>query len=148
MPRERLVALAMFIRWYEQDPFDPQLGRGLELSVPATLLAWVTESPDVSVTVVSTVNVAAESRGEPLNDAQSSHITVGGLFGMAADAIEHPERDPASAERQAAGMESGLRWYQAAVARGGERNAVADEFVQMAARGELATWFAEHITIN
>ena len=121
---------------------------GLDLSVRATLLAWLTESPDVSVVIVATLSSEAEMRGEPLTEAQSSQFTMGSLLGMAVDAIEHPEREPESAERQAAGIQSGLRWYQAALARGGERSAVLDEFVQMGARGELAGWFSTHVTIH
>lgn len=147
LPPERLAQLASFIRWYERDPFDPTIGVGLELSVRATLLAWIAESPDVSVVITPFLGQGVQGRGGD-GDQMASITAMGSLFGMAAHAIEHPEYDSGSDERQAAGIESALRWYEAAVARGSARNGYLDELIQERNAGRLVQWFAEHITLT
>lgn len=67
---------------------------------------------------------------------------------MAADAIEHPAVGPRDPSRQAAGITSGLLWYEAAVRRGAARSAFLDELIGIRDRGELAAWFSDHVTIH
>ncbi|MEM6957274.1 MAG: hypothetical protein AAF645_16405 [Myxococcota bacterium] len=147
LPREQLERIAAFIRWYERDPFDPTIGINVQPSIRATLIAWLAESPDVSVVVTVFLSRMTEGRGgDP--EQLGAFVTVGSTLGMAADAIENPSRAPESAERQAAGIESALRWYEAAVARGAARNGFLDQLIEVRERGDLAVWFAERVSIN
>ncbi|MFK8004381.1 MAG: hypothetical protein AB8H86_32745 [Polyangiales bacterium] len=141
---EALAQLAAFIRWYERDPFDPRIGMNLELSVRATLLGWLTESPDVSVTITNVLGELMEHRGEG-SDQLNANTTMGSLFGMASHAIEHPEYTPESFERMVAGVSSALRWYTAALARGGARSTILDELVAAEAQGQLAEVFNRRV---
>lgn len=148
LPPEQLARIAAFIRWYERDPYDPR-ANGWEsegMSTRAALLAWVTESPDVMVVVTPTLGPLAAARGEDA-EAVGVHTTLGSALGMAAHAIEHPGLDPQDPVRQAEGIASGLRWYEAAVKRGADRIAFLDELIAIRDRGELATWFSERVTL-
>ncbi|MBN8615959.1 MAG: hypothetical protein J0L92_35540 [Deltaproteobacteria bacterium] len=145
LPADRLAAIAAFIRWYERDPYDHaanQWGQGL--STRAALLMWVVGSPDVHVTASPFLAHIAEQRGESA-DRLGGYETVGGMLGMAAHAIERPGLAPTDDERQAAGLESALRWYEAATRRGAARSALMDELMGVRDRGELAAWIAARV---
>jgi hypothetical protein len=146
LPADRLALIASFIRWYEQDPYDPAINRWGQgpISTRAAMLMWVTESPDVSVIVSPVLGPMAAQRGE---DAEliGALTTMGSMLGMAAHAIEHPDLDPHDPVRQAAGIESALRWYESAVRRGAPRSAFLDELIGVRDRGELAAWFAARV---
>ncbi len=149
LPPERLARIAAFIRWYEQDPYDPGINRWGEasMSTRAAVLAWVTESPDVQVSVAMVLPQLAAQRGED-PERIGQYTTVGSVLGMAAHAIENPGLDPRDPRRQAEGIASGLRWYEAAVRRGAPRSAFLDELITIRDRGELPTWFSERVTFN
>ena len=147
LPPAQLAQIASFIRWYERDPFDPTIGLRAERGVRFTLLAWVSESPEVHITTTTFLNSQLEGRGGD-EELLSSSATVGSIFGMAADAIERPSHAPESAERQTAGIESALRWYEAALARGAARNGFLDELIQVRNQGNLVQWFQERVTVR
>ncbi len=108
------------------------------------MLAWLSESPDVSVVICPFLSqMAGEGQGEAARGAQSA-LTTGSSFGMAAYMIEHPGAEPSSPEVQVAGAESGLRWYEAQLSRGQvERNAFADQLIAERDQhgGSLRPWF-------
>lgn len=140
-PPEQLAAIARFIRWWERDPFAPLPGNDTGMSTPAAMLLWLTESPDVTVSLCGFMIALAQSRGEE----SSPPATMGSTFGMAAYLIEHPGSDPNSAEVQVAGAESGLRWYEASLRHGQPRSAFMDELIARRDRdGGLRAWYDEH----
>ena len=140
-PPDQLAAIARFIRRWERDPYADVPENDTGVSTPTAMLMWLTESPDVSVSICMFVSALAQDRGEESNPP----MTMGSTFGMAAYLIEHPGIAPTSAEVQVAGMESGLRWYQASMRRGAARSPLLDELVQRAAQpGGLRAWYDEH----
>jgi hypothetical protein len=148
LPPQRLAAIAAFIRWYELDPYDPAInGWGEHPSTRAALMMWVVGSPDVRV-VASTFlqNIAAQRGGEA--ELVGRYVTIGSMLGMAAHAIEQPGLEPTHPVRQAAGVESALRWYEAAVRRGAPRSPLLDELREVRERGELPAWIAERVTFH
>jgi hypothetical protein len=149
LPPERLTRIAEFIRWYERDPYDPAINRWGQdpMSTRAALMMWVVESPEVHVVATAVLGSMAAQRGED-ESVVGGHTTVGAMLGMAAHAIEHPEIDPRDPIRQAEGIASGLRWYEAAVRRGAVRSPFLDELVVIRDHGELASWFAQHVTLH
>jgi hypothetical protein len=141
LPPEQLAAIARFIRWWERDPYALVPGNDTGLSTPAALLAWLSESPDVTVMMCPFLSAIAEQEGQP----SSPPVTMGSTFGMAAYLIEHPGADPSSPEIQAAGAESGLLWYEASLRRGEPHNAFMDALVARRDRdGGLRGWYDEH----
>jgi len=149
LPPDRLARIAAFIRWYERDPFDPQINRwGVgPVSTRAAILLWVTASPDVHVIVSVFLEPMAAMAGENA-EAVVRHTTLGSMMGMAAHAIEHPEEDPRGPVRQAAGVASGLRWYEAALRRGAPRSAFLDNLIAIRDGGGLEAWFSAHVHID
>ena len=141
--REELQAIARFIRRWEQDPYGEVPENDIEMSTNAAMLAWVAESPDVHVTICPILSELARSEGTGGDPGPA--LTPGYLFGMTAYLIEHPERDPEGKAVQVAGMESGLRWYEAAVAAGVvPRNSFADELLgRLRSEGGLLSWYDE-----
>lgn len=140
---EQLSEIAALIRRWERDPYEPLPENDTGVSAPAAMLAWVTESPDVSVAVCTAVQALAEGQGADV----SATITLGSLFGMAAYLIEHPGARATSPEVQVAGLESALRWYAASLRHDGETNALLEELdTRFAAGGTdaLLAWYAEH----
>ncbi len=102
------------IRRWEQAPYTPLPENDTGNSDPFVMLAWVTESPDVSVTICPVLPSLADGRGGDVGPSTTS----GSLMGMTAFLIENPGADPAGILVQTAGIESGTRWYRAAVTRG------------------------------
>lgn len=148
LPRDRLAAIAAFIRWYELDPYDHAAnGWGQGLSTRAAILMWIVATPDVSVVASPFLPHLAAQRGED-GERLGGYQTVGGMMGMAADEIERPGLAPTSPERQAAGLASALRWYEAATRRGAPRSALMDELMGVRDRGELAAWIAARVRIG
>ena len=113
------------------------------MSTQTALLAWLTESPDVSVVICPFLSMMAQNEGE--GGDVGGPLTMGSTFGMAAYLIEHPGADPASAEVQVAGAESALLWYQASVEAGvTQPNSFAEELVSRAEReGGLMGFYEE-----
>ena len=144
LPPEQLAEIAAFIRRWEQDPMAPVPENDTDRSTAFLMLAWLTESPDVAVTITTAVQTMSEGRGADVSPA----VTMGSTFGMAAYLIEHPGSDPRSAEVQAAGIESALRWYEAALRRGEGQNGMLEELTVIRDRGELVQWWSEHVTVH
>jgi hypothetical protein len=148
LPPDRLAAIAAFVRWYELDPYDPAInGWGERLSTRAALMLWVVGSPDVHVVASTFLEELASQRGED-GELVGRYATIGGMLGMAAHAIEQPGLQPTDPVRQAAGVESALRWYEAAVRRGAARSALLDELRGVRDRGELAAWIQQRVTFH
>lgn len=141
---EQLAEVAAFIRRWERDPIAPVPENDTDRSTHFLLLAWLTESPDVSVVVTIAVQRMSEGRGADVGPI----VTMGGTFGMAAYLIEHPGSEPTSDEVQAAGVESALRWYEASLRRGEGHNELLDELLVVRDRGELVQWWADHVEVG
>ncbi|MAQ14607.1 MAG: hypothetical protein CMN30_07400 [Sandaracinus sp.] len=141
--REQLEAIAHFIRRWEQNPYVEVPENDTDMSTTAAMLAWVAESPDVHVTICPILSHLAQREGTGGDPGPA--LTPGYLFGMTAYLIEHPHAEPESREVQVAGMESGLRWYEAAVRAGVvTQNTFVDELLgRMRSEGGLLAWYGE-----
>ena len=99
--RERFVLIT---RNLEKAPLEPGLRADREWA-----LRWLTEAPDIAVTVCST-----SLGGLERNDyAYSGEILFQYMFTMAATIIEHPEMTSDTVAVQLAGAEGALNAYQA-----------------------------------
>lgn len=143
LPRAQLEAIARFIRRFERSPYADPAENDTGMSTLAAILIWLTESPDVSVTICPFLSSLAESEGEGGDSGPAT--TMGSTFGMAAYLIEHPGADSTSREVQVAGAESALRWYRASLAsRVATPNTFMDRLVQRAERdGGLGPFYDE-----
>lgn len=144
--REQLLAIAEFIRRWEQDPFLPTTppNPGEDPSTIALLLMWLTASPDVHVTLCAGVAALAEEQG---GEGAATGFMIGAGFGMAAYMIENPAEavDPDSDRVQGAGLESGLRWFEAYRRRGQAHGApILDELIELRRQGGRAALQAYH----
>lgn len=99
----------------------------------AWALSWLTDAPDVSVTVCT----------GPLSDIEDGYpyageVVVQYIFAMAALVIEHPETTSDRGAQQAAGVASAVEAYRAIVSsRPDTRSASLDALLAIEARGEL-----------
>jgi hypothetical protein len=123
----RFVAVT---RSLEQAPLDERLQGDRQWA-----LAWLTEAPDVSVTIcVETL--------KGLYDGDYPHtaeIIVQDSFAMGAFAIEHPDTADDSEAQQLAGVESALNAYRSILRDKPEaRSAFLDKLLQTQASGGLA----------
>ena len=121
----------------------PENPEPADISTPTLLMMWLTESPDVHVSITAVLPTLAEGRGADIGPAGM----LGTAFGMAAYQIEHPGGDPESPEVQTAGVESALRWYEASLRRGGGHNDLMDELLEVRAHGSLVAWWTAHVTM-
>lgn len=140
----QLAEVAAFIRRWERDPMAPVPENDTDHTTQFLLMAWLVESPDVSVVAVTAVQMLAEGRGADVGGM----VTVGSMFGMAAYLIEHPGSEPTSDAVQAAGIESALLWYESSLRRGEGHNEVLDELLGVRDRGELVQWWADHVEVG
>jgi len=144
--REQLLAIAEFIRRWEQDPFLPTTppNPNAEPSTVALMLMWLAASQDVHVTLcVGVAAVAEEQAGE----GAATGFMIGAGFGMAAYMIENPAEaaDPESARVQGAGIESGLRWFEAYRRRAQADGApILDDLIALRRQGGRAALQAYH----
>ncbi len=139
---EQLAEVAAYIRRFEQDPYGLFAENDTGLSTPAALLAWVTESPDVTVVICPFLSEMSRDRGGDVSAA----VSLAPMLGMTAYLIEHPGADPAGAEVQIAGTESAVRWYAAGLRHGQASNALFEELSALYAREGVAglrRWYTE-----
>jgi len=137
LPRDRQLAIARFIHDFEANPLDPRGGLEPDLDVTTILIRYITETPDVTVSLGRGVALVASNAGD------ASGLVVGGAtFGMTAYLLEHPGADSESAATQVAGIASGLRWYEAWRRRNGPAIAGLDELIAERDRGTLDAWYA------
>lgn len=144
---EKLAEVAAFIRRWERSPFEPMPENTSDLSTQALMLAWLTESPDVSVVVSVALSRLCEGRGANVGP----FATVGSMFGMAAYLIEHPGTAGHEPDVQAAGVASALLWYEDSLRRGEGRNELMDELIAIRdQRGHdgLREWWEAHIRLT
>jgi hypothetical protein len=147
LSRERLLSIASYIRRLEQDregvmAHDARAERSP--SPPAVFLAWLTESPDVSVVMSTYLAELARDHGADVGPLAA----FGSLYGMTAHLIEHPGADPRGDEVQLAGVEFVLSWYEQGIRAGAERNAFFDFLVEARDGGRLAAWYAENVRLG
>lgn len=141
LPPERLAEIVRFIREFERDPYAEVPGNDTGMSVQGALVAWIIKYPGLSVVMCPFLRVLDGESG----DEVGPRTTIGAILGMAAYLLEHPGADPTSAEVQVAGVESGLRWYEASVRRGEPRIEFLDELRARRDRnGGLQAWYDEH----
>jgi hypothetical protein len=76
------------------------------------LLEWITQSPDVSVSICDTLQILGEKKY-----AYGPELVKQTMFGMASYLIEHPDAKGESVEVQVAGVRSALKAYAAIVAQ-------------------------------
>jgi hypothetical protein len=145
-PREQLLAIAEFIRRWEQDPFLPTTppNPDEEPSTIALMLMWLTASPDVHVSLCAGVAALAEEQG---GEGAATGFMIGAGLGMAAYMIENPAEaaDPESDRVQGAGIESGLRWFEAYRRRGQAHGApILEELIELRRQGGREALQAYH----
>jgi hypothetical protein len=145
-PREQLLAIAAFIRRWEQDPFLPTTppNPDQEPSTLALLQRWLNASQDVRVTHCEGVAELAEQQG---GAGAATGFLEGARFGMAAYMIENPAQaaDPDSHRVQGAGIESGLLWFEAHRRRAQADGApILDELISLRRQGGRAALQAYH----
>jgi hypothetical protein len=125
--RARFVSITRSI---EEAPFKPSLKADREWA-----LEWLTEAPDVSVTV------CADPLGGLVqsNYPHASEIVVQYMFSMAASIIEHPGTTNDPYAQQLAGVEGALAAYQSILREKPEAKSPAlDGLLQTRSRGELS----------
>lgn len=98
--RARFVSITQSL---EKAPLDPQLQADRQWA-----LQWLTDAPDISVTVCLDTIVSAES-----DYAYEPEILLQYMFSMAVLSIEHPDRANDPDAQQLAGAEGALRAYRA-----------------------------------
>lgn len=145
-PREQLLAIAEFIRRWEQDPFAPTTPPNPDgdPSTTALMLMWLSQSPDVHVSICGSVPAIAEQQS---GERAATGFMVGAGFGMAAYMIENPSEaaDPDSDNVQGAGIESGLAWFEAYHRRAQATGApILEELVVLRRQGGRAALQAYH----
>jgi hypothetical protein len=125
-PKEHFVSVA---RKLERSPLDPNAKSDREWA-----LGWLTDAPDVSVTVCA----------DPLGGLVGSsyeygpEILIQYMFAMAVRLIERPEASTDPKAVQLAGVEGALTAYQAILAHKPEaRSSDLDRIVAAQSRGEL-----------
>lgn len=127
--RQRFVSVA---RNLEQAPLNPGLKADREWA-----LAWLTEAPDVTVTV------CADTLGGVLKSKypHAGEIVVQNMFSIAAFVIEHPEAANDPNAQQLAGMEGALTAYRSIVRDKPEAKSPAlESLLETQARGELSAF--------
>lgn len=128
------------IRQLEEAPFHADAK-----AVRSALIDWITEAPDVQVTVClghGLIGAAEEGTHDSLLFVQS-------LFGMAAYAIRHPDADPLGVPAQRAGLESLLRAYASILRDDPDARVPAlDERADRLAAGDLDAFIAEQIAAD
>ena len=149
LPRESLLRIAAYLRRLEQDragvlAHDVATYPSAQMSPPAHLLAWITETQDVHLVVSPFLSAMSDGHGADVG----ALATMGSLFGMTAYVLEHPEAEPQGTAVQVAGIEYALRWYEQSVRAGEGHNTVFDDLLAARDRGELAAWFEAHVRID
>lgn len=142
---EQLAEIAAFIHRWEQDPLAPMPENTSEHSTAFLMLAWLTESPDVTVIVTTALSHLSTGRGADVG----SIATMGSTFGMAAYLATHPGADGHDPDVQAAGVASALHWYEASLRRGGERNELFDELITVRDQHGIAglrDWWTDRVS--
>lgn len=145
-PREQLLAIAEFIRRWEQDPFEPTTPPNPDgdPSTIALMLMWLSASPDVHVSLCGPVVAIAEQQ---TGERAAVGFMIGAGFGMAAYMIENPAEaaDPDSDSVQGAGIESGLAWFEAYYRRAQATSApILEELILLRRQGGRAALQAYH----
>jgi hypothetical protein len=124
--RGRFVAVT---RSLEQAPLDPGLKAEREWA-----LAWLTEAPDVTVTICPKALGNLVSSHYPY----ASEILFQDMFSMAALVIEHPEKTDDPDAQQLAGVEGALNAYRSILKEKPEvKSPALDGLLQAQSRGEL-----------
>ena len=144
--REQLLAIAEFIRRWEQDPFLPTTPPNPDgdPSTIALMLSWLSASPDVHVSLCGPVVAIAEQQ---TGERAAVGFMIGAGFGMAAYMIENPAEaaDPDSDSVQGAGIESGLAWFEAYYRRAQATSApILEELILLRRQGGRAALQAYH----
>lgn len=144
--REQLLAIAEFIRRWEQDPFLPTTPPNPDgdPSTMALMLMWLSASPDVHVSLCGSVTAIAEQQA---GERAATGFLIGAGFGMAAYMIENPAEaaDPDSHRVQGAGIESGLAWFEAYQRRAQATGApILEDLVALRRQGGRAALQAYH----
>ena len=124
--RQRFVSAT---RSLEQSPLKPELKADREWA-----LAWLTEVPDISVTV------CADTMGGLLKSKYpyAGEIVLQNSFSMAAFVIEHPEKANDPEAQQLAGMEGALTAYRSILRdKPDARSSALESLLKTQSRGEL-----------
>ena len=124
--RQRFVSAT---RSLEQAPLKPELKADREWA-----LAWLTEAPDVSVTVCATTMGGLLKSKYPY----AGEIVLQNSFAMAAFVIEHPDKANDPEAQQLAGMEGALTAYRSILRdKPDARSPALDGLLKTQSRGEL-----------
>lgn len=124
--RARFVSIA---RELEKAPLDPGL-----LDDRTWALQWLTEAPDITVSICAEPLGGVVGSGYPHSPA----ILVQYMYAMAARIIEHPEMADDKVAQQIAGVESALAAYRAILkTHPDDKSAELDGVLESKTRGEL-----------
>ena len=124
--RRRFVTVVQNL---EHAPLDPGLQSDRRWAIQ-----WLTDAPDVSVTVCADPIGGVSEKGYVHNP----EIVVQYMLGMAAFVIENPSKSNDPDALQLAGVESALNAYRSMrVAQPNDRSPKLDELLGMKSRGEL-----------
>jgi hypothetical protein len=124
--RQRFVSVT---RNLERAPLKPGLKTDREWA-----LRWLTEAPDVSVTICSTVLGDLVKSDYPY----AGEIVLQNMFSMAAFTIEHPQTANDPNAQQLAGAEGALNAYRSIlVDKPNARSPALEDLLQTQSRGEL-----------
>jgi hypothetical protein len=129
---EQLAPVAAAIRRLEANPLASD---GMEAR--RNLLAWLTDSPDVTVSMCQHVVPA------PAQNSETSGITMTQfLFSSAAFIIEHPDQAKDPVAVNLAGLQGALRTYELLKARRGNaaKNRDLEKLLERRERGELEAY--------
>ncbi|MDB5694028.1 MAG: hypothetical protein JWO81_3091 [Alphaproteobacteria bacterium] len=123
--RQRFVSVT---RNLEQAPLKPDLKADREWA-----LGWLTNAPDVAVTVCDTLGGMVQSHYR-----YAGEILLQDMFSMAALVIEHPETANDPNAQQLAGVEGALNAYRSILRDKPEaKSSALDGLLQTQSRGEL-----------
>jgi hypothetical protein len=149
LPADELAMIAAYLRRLEADragvfQHDVATHPDAAMSPATLLLAWITETPDVSLIINPYLSLLSAGQGADMGPLAA----MGSLFGMTAYMLEHPGSDPESTAVQVAGVEYTLHWYEQALREGEARNTYFDDLLVKRDRGELAAWFEATVHFN
>jgi hypothetical protein len=123
---QRFVAVT---RSLEQAPLDEKLQRDRQWA-----LAWLTEAPDVSVTICTDALGGMYDADYP----HTAEIILQDSFAMGAFAIEHPDKANDPEAQQLAGVEGALNAYRSILRdRPAAKSAFLDKLLQTQTQGGL-----------
>lgn len=124
--RQRFVSVA---RSLERAPLQPSLTADREWA-----LAWLTEAPDVTVTVCADALAGVLESKYP----HAGEIILQNMFSMAAFVIEHPETADDPNAQQLAGVEGALGAYRSILRDKPEaKSSALESLLNTQSRGEL-----------